>query len=306
MTSIENNLSNPGAIARAASWVTRLYPLYSGCGTLANSALARRISRGRGVVAARVRGGGIVLADLGDYVGRPIFFFGDLDPKVTWVVRRLLRPGDTALDIGSNCGLVSVIAASIVGDRGRVVAFEPQPRLAEAVRSAGRLNGFPRLEVHQIALTDSSGSLELHTDGDNSGAASVAARGGAGGVVQVRGEPIDQFFRAIGVGAARVMKVDVEGHEASVFRGARAYLRATPPDAIVFESHSKKPLAQRDEAKELLDAGYRIAAIPRFLVRPSLQWCRGEDAPPSHDYVALHTCESGREAAARLGLTMNG
>jgi len=81
------------------SFITRKYPFYSGCGTIANSHLMDMIAPPSRFGWARSIGGE-VLVPLDDLVGRALYFFGDLDPKVTWVIRRLLEPGDIALDIG--------------------------------------------------------------------------------------------------------------------------------------------------------------------------------------------------------------
>src|SRR5947208_1901642 len=109
------------------SSIAHMYPFYSGCGTIANSrpmdVMAPPLSD---LVWARSVGGE-VLVPLDDLVGRALYFFGDLDPKLTWVIRRLLEPGDIALDIGANLGFLSLFMAKIVGAHGAVHAFEPNP-----------------------------------------------------------------------------------------------------------------------------------------------------------------------------------
>lgn len=93
----------------------KIYPLKSGLGTIANSKVFKRLDGNPmgDIVAKSGRFDLVVPQD--DYVGRSIKYFGDLDKKVTWVVCNVLEPGDTALDIGANLGLVSFQMLDRVG-----------------------------------------------------------------------------------------------------------------------------------------------------------------------------------------------
>ena len=92
----------------AIASVTRYYPLFSGCGTIANSKLIDALSGDvTGKLWSKVPGGE-VLADINDYVGRSAFFMGDLDRKITWICKQLVNNGDVVLDIGANIGMVSI------------------------------------------------------------------------------------------------------------------------------------------------------------------------------------------------------
>src|SRR3954468_7301384 len=93
-------------------YLLRQYPFYSGCGTVANSSFIRWLDPrpGASLVWTETPGGEL-LVDPHDWVGRTIARLGDLDPKLTWVLRRLAKPGDQAIDIGSNFGLVSILLA---------------------------------------------------------------------------------------------------------------------------------------------------------------------------------------------------
>src|SRR5262249_1996781 len=82
--------------------VTRLYPFMSGRGTLANSAIMEKIIPHSAQEYWAPSPGGQVRVRLDDFVGRAVYFFGDLDAKITWAIKRLARPGDCVIDIGAN------------------------------------------------------------------------------------------------------------------------------------------------------------------------------------------------------------
>jgi FkbM family methyltransferase len=278
----------PTWAARLARRVCRLYPFFSGCGTLANRPLLRRLTPAGEVVTTTLRDGSRVRVRLGDYVGRALYLFGDLDPKVRWVFDRVLRPGDAVLDVGANFGAMALFAARRVGPAGVVHAFEPQRDLADLARQSAKLNGYGTMCVHAVALSDAAGRFDLHVAGDNSGSASLAwNRGGRAVPVEVvRG---DEYLPRLGLPPVRLLKIDVEGHEAEVLRGAAGYLAAHPPAVVVFEAHDPQPLAAQPAAKQLADWGYDFWEIPQSLGPPALRRAAGDGRPPAgHDVVAVH------------------
>lgn len=280
-----------------AASVGRLYPLKSGCGPVANSALFRWLDKEGGPDAiARVAGTRAVVPS-GDYVGRAMRFLGDLDPKVSWVVDRVLRPGDTALDIGANLGLVSYRMAARVGPQGQVHAFEPQPRMQDYMRKTFDLN--PRLPItlHPIGLGPVSDRLTLSVPPDNAGAATLVpdtygTRPNAE-TVDVKVEPLDSYAAEAGIPDVRMIKMDVEGFEAHVLRGARSFLQSTPPAVILFEDNAQNAIDGQSEAQTLLrEMGYSIYALPRALLSVRLVPVSG--LVKAHDFVAVSSRASQR------------
>ena len=148
--------------------------------------------------------------------------------------REALAPGMTVLDVGASFGLYTIAAARRVGRSGRVFAFEPASRTAAALRLHLDWNGVAdRAEVVEAVVSDRSGD-ETFWEQETSFVASVlepVAREEDGSFetpvapTQARAVTLDDFC-AERVLAPDVVKIDVEGSEASVVRGARGILAA--------------------------------------------------------------------------------
>ena len=85
---------------------------------------------------------------LDDFAGRAAYYVGDLDRKLTGIMRRIVRPGDRVLDIGANLGIVTLPMAMAVGERGAVHAFEPNPVMQEHLERSLRRNGLNNVRLH--------------------------------------------------------------------------------------------------------------------------------------------------------------
>ena len=170
------------------------YPLQSGLGKIANSNFIKRLDGNPlgDIVAKAGRFRPAVPQD--DYVGRSIKYFGDLDRKVTWVIRRVLKPGDTALDIGANLGLVSFKMLENVGSDGKVIAFEPQSRMRDCIEKSIAINGIENLHLRGIGLASKLGTLRLSIPDRNAGAASFVSKRGTQ-FEEVAVETMDEFWR---------------------------------------------------------------------------------------------------------------
>ena len=176
-------------------------------------------------------------------------FFGNVayEPETTDYLRQRLRPGAIFADIGANHGYFAMLAASLVGDRGRVFAFEPNPRVHEQLENHVRLNGFEsRVVLLEEALWDKRGEQRLFVSQwkENSGVstlmpgASLFAEGGVSPeqTITVRTETFDCWLAASGIERVDLVKIDTEGSETQVVRGMSDALRARRVGAVVCET----------------------------------------------------------------------
>ncbi len=153
-----------------------------------------------------------------------------------------LAAGETAVDVGANKGAYLYWMRRAVGPGGAVYAFEPQPGLARYLESVRACMRWENVSIREVALSDSAGRRVLHVPGwENSPGASLeaaAAEAPAGGV-RDREVAVDTLDAQLeGAGAIRFVKVDVEGHELAVFRGAERTLSTSRP-VLLFECESR-------------------------------------------------------------------
>lgn len=198
----------------------------------------------------------IVLWD--DHISRMTALFGDLDPAISTIVRAVVRPGDHVVDVGANIGLISLHAASLTGSSGRISAFEPQADLAAMLRESARLNDFSHVEVFPVVLSDSSGSVKLNIRRNDRG---MTRLDGDGNTV-VPSRKLDEIIP--NPVPTRLIKIDVEGHEPAVLRGAIRFFEKAQPDFVLIECHSDaSQFWQRPEIGFLVDRQYSLHQVHR-------------------------------------------
>jgi FkbM family methyltransferase len=264
-----------GLICRTLRTLGRLYPLPSGQPRLGSLWIVCLACQGVTLAGAGQSGIDFIYTNLTDAHGRSAHFFGCNDGKIRDIIRRIVRPGDTVIDIGANYGAYSLLAARMVGSSGRVHAFEPQLQLAALLRRSAAANRFSHLAVHAVALSDRDGTATLYGFASDTGLASLTSPGPEHSrtpiIVPTRCG--DSLFRELGLTSIRLIKIDTEKHEERVLRGAEAFLRQYPPDYILFEYFDPcLPFWDATVIKNLRELGYtRLYEIPRTLVRTKIR-----------------------------------
>lgn len=209
-----------------------------------------------------------------DLHGYTVLTKGDTDQVNAPILARFCAPGTAVIDVGANIGELTVPFARAVGAEGACLAVEPIPFLADAVRRTAFANGLDWIEVLQCAASADAGSANLelrYSDGklvDSGGSRLVESA--AAGTVQVATERLDDMVRRSRIGARRVslVKIDVEGHELPVLRGAGETLRRHRP-ALAIEIGNETPAARAEMAALLQGHGYEpVGALFRHAVLP--------------------------------------
>ena len=181
--------------------------------------------------------GQVFWIDPASIFGIELLRYGVYERQMTALLELVLGPYDTFLDIGGNEGYFSVIASNLVRF-GQVHCFEPQARLYPVLRENLRLNGAENVVLHGFAVSDKDGSAEVFLKpSTNSGASSMFSYGVGRASQNVQTVALDSFFARNGLDRVRLMKIDCEGAEGLVVRGAEEILTRKAIDFIAMEYH---------------------------------------------------------------------
>lgn len=159
------------------------------------------------------------------------------DIELCDVMRRTLRPGDTAIDVGANVGYITAIAASLVGPSGEVHSFEPLSECFARLERTRELNSDHKILCNRVALGDREGMLPIAFDpnGDSRNATLVPGYSRPR-CDEVRVTRLDAYISEFvgSPGRIRFIKIDVEGFEFSVLKGMEGLLSTdVQPDIVV-------------------------------------------------------------------------
>jgi FkbM family methyltransferase len=181
---------------------------------------------------ARLHTGQRLRVDLSSSIGRSILLRGTYEPLVEAALRDVLRPGDVFVDVGANVGYFSVVAAPLVGAKGAVHGFEPNPRVAGLLRRSIARNGLSNVFVDERAVWSTTTRQGLRLE-RNSAVSFLEPEGAASARdVEVGAVRLDDYLSAFPARVALV-KMDVEGAELHGLKGMEARLRSDRPTLIL-------------------------------------------------------------------------
>lgn len=207
--------------------------------------------------------------DLKHLIAREICLTGRYAPMETALVRACLVPGDTFVDVGANLGYFALLGAACVGPAGRVLAVEPDPRMAAALRENLALNRAGQVRVVEAAAGEREGSALLAGYADRSGnwgaSTLLRDRPGDGPSFPVRCASLDRLLDEAAIDRVALVKVDVEGAESQVLRGMAEGLRRGRYRRVLVEMHPWEHTDFRSELIEM-DARMRAEGLEGFLL----------------------------------------
>jgi len=198
--------------------------------------------------------------DLRDALMREACLTGRYEPQETALLQNILRPGMTFVDVGANWGYFTLVGAHLVGPGGRVVGIEADPRACRTVQSNLDRNAHAHVTLHNIAASDSNGTLRLHqyeTRAGETGNFGVgrAVNPAGGGTFVVDAHPLDDVLDRHGIDRVDLLKMDIEGGEAGALAGLDRRLSSARIDRLLLEIHPR----------ELIQLGSSVDAVLTFM-----------------------------------------
>lgn len=211
--------------------------------------------------------------DTSEYIDRAIYF-ETFEVLSTRIIRRYLCPGDVFIDIGANVGYYSLLAKKQVGPSGRVLAFEPNPQTVKRLRRNTAINPGLEIEIFDVALSDRTEDVTLYSPpGSHSGETSLRKQDGwtAAVTTTASARRLDDIIPS-DLPRVDCLKIDVEGAECLVLRGAERTIQAFMPSILLEmneRASSKFGHHRLDALKMLLDIhpGYRVQIITSHSTR---------------------------------------
>jgi FkbM family methyltransferase len=209
--------------------------------------------------------------DLSEGIDLSIYLFGSFEPRTNSAYRRMVTHGDVVLDIGANIGAHTLPLGRCVGESGRVIAFEPTTMAFERLRRNIGENPelVSRIVTEQVMLCDDDGrtpspllyaSWPLHGDAPRH----ELHLGVAMETTGAKCRTLDTVMVDRGIDRVSLIKMDVDGHEMDVLRGARRTLARYRP-RIIMELAEYSPVADSDTPNEIFGFlrgfGYRFSDL---------------------------------------------
>lgn len=164
-----------------------------------------------------------------NFIDSCIYYTGDYEPYLKIHYKKLIKPGDTVLDVGANIGFHSLYFAELTGPTGKVFSFEPIQVNYDAFKHNLSLNNFIQIIPQQIALGNENNTLAIHLDLEqsNPGAFNLLTEGTKNHTIKC--EKGDDFSNNLGIDKVNFIKIDVEGYEYEVLKGLKSTIHRSRP-----------------------------------------------------------------------------
>jgi FkbM family methyltransferase len=145
--------------------------------------------------------------------------------------REYLKPGDVAIDVGANWGSYTKVFSECVGPEGSVHAVEPVPETFEYLRYNVEHLKLKNVSLHQVAAENRSGTARMTIPLWHGGRRNIyESHFAEDGEIEVRSERLDDLFHDV---KPALIKIDVEGADLEVVKGATNLLKSYHPVLLV-------------------------------------------------------------------------
>jgi len=164
-------------------------------------------------------------------IGTFLFLRGEYVLSRVSEIRKAVKEGDVVIDIGANIGYFTVLLASLVGPRGKVYAFEPDPRNFHLLQRTIERNGWTHVTAEQKAVSNQAGELLLYQT--RSWASNTLTPGEHISTVKVQIVTLDDFLSD--VHHISFVKMDTDGSEPLAIQGMAQLIQRSPGLQVLTE-----------------------------------------------------------------------
>lgn len=166
-----------------------------------------------------------------DGIAQQLVFTNRYEPGTTQVIKNYVKEGMTVIDVGANIGYFTYLMSKLVGENGRVLAFEPEPDNYYRLSENWVLNKAHNVELSNLAVSNTNGYAYLNISNKESGEHSLEEKTREYlKRIRINTTKLDSYATEVGL-----IKIDVEGHEAKVIDGARKLLESNKDVKLIIE-----------------------------------------------------------------------
>ena len=167
--------------------------------------------------------------------------FGYYEPTVRMLLKQILRPGDTMLDIGGNIGYLTCVAASLIGEKGKVFTFEPNPEAVSLMNQNILLNNLHNVKIMAAAVGEKKEEADLFVCDESAFSTMIKDETimRQRRTIKVPVMSIDQFLKEEGISSfsIKLVKIDIEGFEYFALKGM-SHLLQTGTASFIIENNA--------------------------------------------------------------------
>jgi len=248
------------SMANRNHWMTRVKPK-----RLASPLASLLFSGDRRRVVGTSMGIRLYLDPL-SHLGRQVLKRGVYEPETCDILTSRLRKGDVFVDVGANEGIFCALAGKVVGERGRVIALEPQEGLRGIIEINCRLNDISNCYIYSAGLGPSGKTSErlfLYAS-LNTGMASIVKRyKSSTAAVEVKLLTLKEIMSDLGLDSVDLVKIDVEGYEGAVVEGLIELLRDRRIRILLLDYHHAILAERGMQAKDIHENVLRTGMTAR-------------------------------------------
>lgn len=186
---------------------------------------------------------------------------GLYEPDKHAAIKALLQPRSTFVDIGANKGDFTLLAATLLGENGSVIAIEPEPENIAWIGRSIRENRLENTTLHQLAIGDFNGEAKLFLGAKSGWHTLIQGQPDRDkGTIDVQVRTLDDLLHVDSDSTERplMIKVDVEGAELSVLRGAGALLSSSTDIVLLIDIHPDMGVDSQEVCRLLEAKGFEL------------------------------------------------
>ena len=199
-------------------------------------------------------------------ISRALWLFGDRELEHKYMLEKIIKPGMSILDIGSNIGYYPLMELNLIGKKGKLISVEPSSSNIELLKRNLELNNFHQIEIHEGAISDENSEknffLSTQSNLNTFHNIGTGIEHLSGEIVKVKVQTITSLLKGRSID---LIRMDVEGHEVEVLNGMISSIdEMSKLPMIIFETHLSRYTKEHDFKKtlnRLFDLNYRVSLV---------------------------------------------